>query len=360
MCHRSRSSSSSWHARRHPRTSFLLLARALPSPRLLPPPGTHASFLLLAPVPPPPHLLPPPSTRATAALPYSSCHARRRPDLPCRTLLPGSCRRPDHISTSSGHRRAPSPPAPTPRISSWWGFITTVPDHPRPFNATNPVRSLQQHPGSGYHHVVPTVTFDGAPRLSPAAGRPTYCTMEVEIKHPPKHIVGVHERGSRGWLDPVGGVDSIHEREHPTSGVATSSFCRSPPPASVGRAPSPDSRSRHAVHRRHHSLFIADNRGRSTAQRRDLAFPLPLYIMRRFVDAQQSLQTAMLNNVNSSGSLDWSWYRIHLKLGLGTGYILSWSSSLSRWRCVYVYMCSGDRRTYLVVCVCCCILFQPL
>ncbi|XP_020176543.1 uncharacterized protein [Aegilops tauschii subsp. strangulata] len=67
--------------------------------------------------------------------------------------------------------------------------------------------------------------------------------------------------------------------------------------------------------------------------------------MRRFVDAQQSLQTAMLNNVNSSGSLDWSWYMIHLKLGLGTGYILSWSSSLSRWRCVYVYMCSGDRRT---------------
>ncbi|XP_073364616.1 uncharacterized protein [Aegilops tauschii subsp. strangulata] len=51
--------------------------------------------------------------------------------------------------------------------------------------------------------------------------------------------------------------------------------------------------------------------------------------MRRFVDAQQSLQTAMLNNVNSSGSLDWSWYMIHLKLGLGTGYILSWSSSLS-------------------------------
>lgn len=221
-----------------PRTSFLLLARALPSPRLLPPLGTHASFLLLAPVPPPLHLLPPPSTRATAALPYSSCHARRRPDLPCRTLLPGSCRRPDHISTSSGHRRAASPPAPTPRISSWWGFITTVPDHPRPFNATNPVRSLQQHPGSGYHHVVPTVMFDGAPRLSPAAGRPTYCTMEV----------------------------------------ATSSFCRSPPPASVGRAPSPDSRSRHVVHRRHHSLFIADNRGRSTTQRRDLAFPLPLYM----------------------------------------------------------------------------------
>ncbi|EMS60704.1 hypothetical protein TRIUR3_26809 [Triticum urartu] len=58
-------------------------------------------------------------------------------------------------------------------------------------------------------------------------------------------------------------------------------------------------------------------------------FPCSSYSMRRFVDAQQSLQTAMLNNVNSSGSLDWSWYRIHLKLGLGTGYILSWSSSLS-------------------------------
>ena len=60
--------------------------------------------------------------------------------------------------------------------------------------------------------------------------------------------------------------------------VAVSSFCRSPPPASVGRAPSPDSRSRHAVHRRHHSPFTADNRGRSTAQRRGLAFPLPLYM----------------------------------------------------------------------------------
>uniref|UniRef100_A0A452YAI8 Uncharacterized protein n=1 Tax=Aegilops tauschii subsp. strangulata TaxID=200361 RepID=A0A452YAI8_AEGTS len=104
VCHRSRSSSSSWHA------------------RLLPPPGTRAaipappssswhvrrrprtSFLLLASVPPPPHLLPAPSTRAASAAPCSSCHARRRPDLPCRTLLPGSCRRPAHICTSSGHR----------------------------------------------------------------------------------------------------------------------------------------------------------------------------------------------------------------------------------------------------------------
>ncbi|KAF7042733.1 hypothetical protein CFC21_052244 [Triticum aestivum] len=198
-----------------------------------------------------------------------------------------------------------------------------VPDHPRPFNATNPVRSLQQHPGSGYHHVVPTVMFDGAPRLSPAAGRPTYCTMEVEIKYPPKHIVGVHERGSRGWLDPVGGVDSIHEREHPTSGNLEILSL----------------------------LFFYDEVQfiyLPIVSPITYVFPCSSYSMRRFVDAQQSLQTAMLNNVNSSGSLDWSWYRIHLKLGLGTGYILSWSSSLSRWRCVYVYMCSGDRRTYLV------------
>uniref|UniRef100_A0A8R7K155 Uncharacterized protein n=1 Tax=Triticum urartu TaxID=4572 RepID=A0A8R7K155_TRIUA len=60
--------------------------------------------------------------------------------------------------------------------------------------------------------------------------------------------------------------------------VAASSFCRSPPPASAGRAPSPDSRSRHAAHRRHHSPFTADNRGHSTTQRRGLAFPLPLYM----------------------------------------------------------------------------------
>ena len=196
--HRSSSSSSSWHARHRPRASFLLLARGPPSQRLLPPPGTRASipappssswharrrprasFLLLEPVPPPPRLLPPPSTCAAAAAPPCfSCHARRRPDLSYRTLLPGSCRRPAHITTSSGHCRAPiSPGSHTATHLVLVGHHNRTTPVPRSFNATTPVRSLQQHPGSSCRHVVPTTTFDGAPRLSPAAGRPNYCTVE--------------------------------------------------------------------------------------------------------------------------------------------------------------------------------------
>uniref|UniRef100_A0A8R7PEB5 Uncharacterized protein n=1 Tax=Triticum urartu TaxID=4572 RepID=A0A8R7PEB5_TRIUA len=87
-------------------------------------------------VPPPPHLLPPPSTRAAAAPPYSSCHARRCPDLPCRTLLPGSYRRPDHISTSSGHRRAPISP------SSHTVHLVLVGLHN---HSTGPPQAIQRH-----------------------------------------------------------------------------------------------------------------------------------------------------------------------------------------------------------------------